>query len=341
MTQLTANYRQVMAYQIYFAVGFVVAPFSFLDLWRGHYLVAIPPLVTGVLCLINVVSFRRSKRFYVARALISFLYILNLGIIVQQVGAAGTFWAFPTLLALYWVHERRVAQYLVAFFFLVVCASAFVTLSLETTLRFAATLVTTAVFFNIASRILEQHYDELRELSLTDHLTGAYNRRYMDGKIDEMIERHRRQASEASLITLDIDHFKKINDDFGHSVGDRVLVKIVELIKSRVRVLDTVCRSGGEEFVVILPDTPEEQARALGEELRHSIGDSPVLKNYRVTVSCGVSGLMPGDSRDSWLHRCDQALYTAKRSGRNAVAVTESRADEAGPMQNGDGLVQA
>lgn len=323
MVQLAANYREVMAYQIYTAAGFLLAPFSFLGLWQGHYLVAVPSLIVSVLCLINVASFRRHGRFYVGRIVISVFYILNLSIIVNKLGADGAYWAFPTLLALYWVHERQVALYLVSLFFVAVCSSAFMSLAADTAIRIAATLVTTAVFFNIASRVLEQHYSELKKMSVTDHLTGAYNRRYMDLRIDELIERQRRFHSEASLIALDIDHFKRINDEFGHSVGDGVLVKIVELINSRVRVLDVVCRSGGEEFVVILPDTPEGRARAVGEELRQSIGNSPLLADHPVTVSCGVTGLVPGDSRDSWLHRCDQALYAAKRGGRNTVAVKE------------------
>ncbi|MEX1033381.1 MAG: GGDEF domain-containing protein [Cellvibrionaceae bacterium] len=321
MIELKANYREVMAYQIYSVIGFLVAPFSVWALFRGQFLLAIPPLATAILCIINVFHFRKHNRFYVSPTLISFFYIINVVIIIHELGAVGAYWAFPTMLALYWVHERRLAIQMVTVFYVGVCASSYVSLPIETTFRIGATLLTTGVFFNIAAAMLERQYEELKKLTVTDHLTGAFNRRYMDTKIDELIERRKRIRTNAAMIALDIDHFKKINDEFGHSVGDTVLIDIVDLIKSRVRVLDSVCRSGGEEFIIILPDTSENQAKALGEELRLFISDSPLLKNSQVTVSCGVSGLMKGDSRDSWLRRCDQALYTAKRSGRNTVAV--------------------
>lgn len=319
MIELKSNYREVMAYQIYTAIGFLVAPFSVWALFRGQLLLAIPPLATSILCIVNVFYYRKHQRFCVDRYVISLLYIIDVVIVVHELGAVGAYWAFPTMLALYWVHERRLATQMVSIFYVGVCVSAYLTVPLETAVRIAATMLTTAVFFNIAAGILEQQYEELKKLTVTDHLTGAYNRRYMDSKIDELIERQKRARAEASLIALDIDHFKKINDEFGHSTGDRVLVDIVELIRSRVRVLDSVCRSGGEEFVVILPDTSENDAKAVGEELRLSISITPLLRDSQVTVSCGISALVHGDTRDSWLRRCDRALYSAKRGGRNAV----------------------
>ncbi|MCW8195273.1 GGDEF domain-containing protein [Proteobacteria bacterium 005FR1] len=321
MIELNANYREAMAHQIYSAIGFLVVPFSILALWRGQLLLAIPPLATALLCAINVIYFRKSQRLPVERLFISVLYIVDVVIVIHELGTVGAFWAFPTLLALYWVHARRTAVYLVGIFYVSVCAAGYFALDPETSLRFAVTLLMTATFFNIASGMFEKQYEDLERLTVTDHLTGAFNRRFMDSKIDELIERNKRNGGTASLIALDIDHFKRINDDHGHSVGDRILVDLVILIRDRVRVLDSVCRSGGEEFLIILPDTSEQMAKALGEELRLSIGSSPLLKDSQVTVSCGVSGLIPGDDRDSWLHRCDQALYCAKRSGRNTVAV--------------------
>jgi diguanylate cyclase (GGDEF)-like protein len=334
MIELRSNCRAVMAYQIYSAIGFLVAPFSILALLRGQYLLAFPPLGTAVLCIINVFYYRKYQRMVIARSLISVLYIVDGVIVIHELGAVGAFWAFPTLLSLYWVHERRLAVYLVTVFYVMVCTTGYFVLDMETSLRFAVTLLTTAVFFNIAWGILERKYEELKKLTVTDHLTGAFNRRFMDSKIEELIERQKRTGGIASLIGIDIDHFKRINDEYGHSVGDRILVDIVNIIRDRVRVLDSVCRSGGEEFVVILPDTSEPMAKALGEELRASIGSSPLLQGSQVTVSCGVSGLLAGDDRDRWLHRCDEALYAAKRSGRNMVAVPQ-------PAVGSNALVEA
>ncbi|MGQ9427327.1 GGDEF domain-containing protein [Gilvimarinus sp. F26214L] len=331
MIEIRPNYREVMAYQIYSAVGFLVAPFSVWALARGQYLLAVPPLATAALSIVNALHFRRYGRFYVPPCILSLFYIADIVVVIRELGAVGAYWSFPILLALYWKHPRRLAVPLATLCFVAVCGTAYLTLPPETAVRIGATLLTTAVFFNIAVSNLEQQYDELKKLTVTDHLTGAFNRRYMDSKLDELIERKKRGRGEAALVALDVDHFKRINDLFGHSTGDRILVRIVELIRSRVRVLDSVCRAGGEEFIIILPDTTEAQARAVGDELRATIGSSPMLKESRVTVSCGVSGLRNGDTRDRWLRRCDQALYVAKNNGRNAVAVfEEGAADLAG-----------
>src|SRR5690606_29465547 len=219
MIELKADYRQVMAYQIYCAIGVLVLPFSLLALARDQFLLSLPPLLTALLCIITMVWLKRHSRFAIPTVIISLLYSVDVLLAIQQLGATGAFWAFPTMLALYWVHERRVAVQVVSFFYVAVCLTAYWTLSLEVTIRIAATLLTTGVFFNIAAGVLERHHQELRKLTVTDHLTGAFNRRYMDNRIDELIERQRRQQSCAALITLDVDHFKQINDRYGHSVG--------------------------------------------------------------------------------------------------------------------------
>ncbi len=321
MIELKSNYRAFMAYQIYCVVGFLVVPFALVALVKGDLITALIPLSTALLCIVNVFSYRKINKLVIDPQIISVLYIIDNVIVIFSLGGVGVYWAFPTLLALYWVHERNTALHLVTLFYICVCITSYIVLPFDATARVAATLLMTAVFFNIAAGIFEKQYDELKKLTITDHLTGAFNRRFMDDKIDQLIARYERLGAEAALITLDIDHFKKINDKHGHSVGDNVLIEIVKLIKSRIRVLDSVCRAGGEEFVILLPDTNEQQAESLGEELRQTISDSSIVKGSSVTVSCGVSAAHSTDSRDSWLRRCDQALYAAKRKGRNRVVV--------------------
>lgn len=316
------GYRDAMAAQIYIAASFLITPFVVLAIVRGNWLLAIPTLFTNVLCALNVASYYLQKRFWFPPLLISGLYVVDFTVVIATMGELGVYWCYPTMLAMYWVHSPRVARQVVSVFYVTVVVTCFYYLPLDTSARVAVTLVMTLIFFNIAASILEEQYEKLQNLTITDHLTNCFNRRFMDGKIDELIERKRRNGDTASLITLDVDHFKKINDRYGHSVGDKVLIEIVRLVRSRVRQLDSLCRSGGEEFVVLLPNTGEADARNLAEELRQSIMQSPLLKDSTVTISCGVSEVRVDDFRDTWLHRSDKALYSAKRNGRNKVVVS-------------------
>ena len=161
--------------------------------------------------------------------------------------------------------------------------------------------------------------EELRCLSVTDCLTNSYNRRFFIHKLEEEIERTRRTGSGFSLVMLDIDRFKSINDRFGHNAGDLVLKSMAEMIKNRIRKIDTLARWGGEEFVLLLPDTPVENAARLAEELRESLSRMDIQGVGRVTASFGVAGYCPGDSVDSLVNKADNMMYEAKAAGRNCV----------------------
>lgn len=166
---------------------------------------------------------------------------------------------------------------------------------------------------------LKQVEEELRTLTITDPLTGIHNRRYFLDQLAGELERRSRTQRPLSLIMLDIDHFKRINDGFGHDAGDRVLQELCRRIGARLRRIDSLCRLGGEEFIVICPETDADQASHLAESLRRLLQDSPFAEVGRVTASFGVSSARPGDSRESLLQRADQALYAAKNGGRNRV----------------------
>ena len=160
---------------------------------------------------------------------------------------------------------------------------------------------------------------ELRCLSVTDCLTNCYNRRFFMQKLEEEIERAKRADSKFSLIMLDIDRFKSINDRFGHNAGDLVLKSMAELINNRICKIDCLARWGGEEFVILLPDTPVKNAVVLAEELRESLSQMDIPDVGRVTASSGVAGYCPGDTVDSLVNKADNMMYEAKAAGRNCV----------------------
>ena len=172
---------------------------------------------------------------------------------------------------------------------------------------------------------LESALDEIRALTITDPLTGCYNRRYLDERLREEVLRSQRSARPLSLVVADIDHFKRINDTLGHPAGDRVLKGMAEILLSEMRAqIDWVARLGGEEFVVLLPDTPLEAAGRVAERLRLAV-EATVFTlgkhEIRVTASFGVAARVESDTASSLLARADAMLYKAKAANRNAVVV--------------------
>ena len=175
------------------------------------------------------------------------------------------------------------------------------------------------------SDLLRTNLDESLEAAVTDQLTGLHNRRYMTGQLDALVARTSRDGEPVAALLLDIDHFKKINDSFGHDVGDEVLREFAVRLASNVRAIDVPCRYGGEEFVVVMPDTGLADAERIAERIRMHVSGAPFrVANGReilvVTISIGVTvTLGSGDTPDALLKRADEALYEAKASGRNRV----------------------
>lgn len=159
----------------------------------------------------------------------------------------------------------------------------------------------------------------LEQLSVTDKLTGLFNRQKLDVKLEMEFLRARRSGAPLSVIILDLDHFKNVNDTWGHQVGDQVLVCTAQLLTARLRQTDCAGRWGGEEFMVICPDTDLEGARALAETLRQAIAAQTFPTAGHQTASFGVACCTVADQVKTLVSRADQALYEAKHLGRNRV----------------------
>jgi diguanylate cyclase (GGDEF)-like protein len=178
---------------------------------------------------------------------------------------------------------------------------------------------------NIALQELEEMNKELQEKNTLDDLTGLYNRRFYDQKILAEYRRSRRNLTPLSLVVIDIDHFKKVNDKYGHLAGDECLVAVSTCIKQCLRrSADISCRYGGEEFCLILPETDSKGALALAEELRESIANCQINYNntiIKLTISCGISTYLQQKNvqLEHLFAAADKALYQAKNNGRNQV----------------------
>ena len=160
---------------------------------------------------------------------------------------------------------------------------------------------------------------KLEYISTHDTLTNIYNRGFFNRKLESKIKSSKRYGTNFSLILLDIDHFKKVNDTYGHNAGDTVLIKIAQTIKDNLRDDDLVARWGGEEFVILLPHTELNGALLLAEKLRIIIENSSILPQQKITSSFGVGIYTNKESQTSFFEKIDNALYLAKANGRNCV----------------------
>lgn len=168
---------------------------------------------------------------------------------------------------------------------------------------------------------LKRVEEELRALSITDALTGIRNRRYFQERLTSEMARVERGSGELAVIMLDIDHFKRINDQHGHAVGDRVLQAVCQRITQRLRRTDVFCRLGGEEFVVLCPDTDSENAYTLALGLWDGLRGSPIDDIGTITASFGIASWRLGEGADALLLRADSGVYAAKQAGRDRVEV--------------------
>jgi len=180
-------------------------------------------------------------------------------------------------------------------------------------------------FVVISRDISEQkkREDELLRLATTDPLTGAFNRRYGTERLVEAFDRHKRYASPATVLMIDIDHFKKVNDTYGHDVGDIVLQDLAKLLRAQVRAVDMVARWGGEEFLVLMPETPAEPAAVVARRILAAVRATPFAvpgRTIGLTVSIGAASFTPDiASVDALVKRADTALYDAKSGGRDRL----------------------
>ena len=183
-------------------------------------------------------------------------------------------------------------------------------------------LLVTALVLGIAWFAMRGHHRELEAMATTDKLTGAANRHVFTPIFEQMIAAAKRNGDTCSLLIIDVDHFKEVNDDLGHEAGDTVLRGVADVLRESLRAADCVCRWGGDEFVVLLAQCTIDGAIASAAKIRRMVNDQPLILSHRVhrvTVSIGAAERRPDESLAALISRADAALYASKQAGRDRV----------------------
>ena len=246
-----------------FMTTIFVVPFGIYSLFIERYAITLVAVVIVTISLVNSVSIKKTNRLAIPYIYWYCTIIPELILLTATIGIKGLLWTYPFVFTIFFVQQRKAARIYCVITFVGVVTACFFSSDTELVFRFAATLLMLILLSDALVTELIRMEKKLRELTLRDPLTNAHNRRYLNYMLEMTIEEIRRDFGPASLILLDIDHFKNINDKYGHAIGDDVLVKLVDLLHKRQRKLDYVFRSGGEEFVLLLRNTGLQQALSL------------------------------------------------------------------------------
>ena len=246
-------------------------------------------------------------------------------LVATMQGDVGIFWSFPTFVTSFFLTRPLVAVAINASCILVLAVHNVAFDSAEQMWSFIATsLVISACAFIFALRNDTQRL-QLEQLATFDPLTGIRNRRAMDDELQGAVASASRTQLPYALVMLDLDHFKRINDTHGHSVGDKVLVQVAQLLERNLRQVDSLFRFGGEEFVILLTNTRKEGLESVIRSLRQKMADELIGPDGPVTASFGAALLRPHESSEAWLARADAALYRAKDAGRDCFVLDIDR----------------
>jgi len=226
--------------------------------------------------------------------------------------------------AFYLLFERRSARYMNLGWVVLNGVLALAVFAPEQAANMVGSLVITGLFIEILFVILNRHEHHLEMLAERDPLTNAYNRRKMINDLEHAVAmRNRYPAPTASIVVIDVDKFKSINDTFGHQEGDAVLKNLASKTATRLRTTDSFYRYGGEEFVALLTSTDLEQAAQVAKSLCELIRSTTLSTKTIATISCGVAEVRKGDTIDDWIARGDAALFRAKNNGRDRIELEE------------------
>lgn len=327
MTQRSTAEKMLL---ILSAFAFItILPFFYFRWVEGDMVMAAidAALVVGTAAFFVFVFYTRKIK--TAKFILSIFFSVAIVTIVAIRGQSHLFWFYPGMIAFYYMLPARAAG-MICFVAIGLIASIILPdTSILELLTIVSTLFLTALFSYVIFSNYNKTNDRLTLLASIDPLTSSGNRRALDLQLEKILADQKREPSKISLLLLDLDHFKKVNDNYGHANGDIVLVELVELIHKHTRSLDDVYRYGGEEFIILPLKVDLLEAKQIAEKLRAIVEKSTFAANISVTISIGVAQYKVGETAESWISRADTALYVAKNTGRNRVVAETEITDKA------------
>ncbi len=320
-----ARNRKVAYRYVLMAIAVMLAPIDAHNFYSGNYLPALAGFFVLVLFLWNIYLLTREREPFLSppTVLLMTLALVLMSLVYGQ--TYNLYWIYPLLVALPVLLKTRVSVWLGVVVGVIVTPFVFYRFDTSTAIIVCLSMAHTWLISAWLMYAVSEQSRRLNELAVTDPLTGAFNRRHLQAEAQRVFQTYKRYDRPSTLLLVDVDHFKQVNDDFGHEAGDRALCGIVDMIQNRLRVMDHVFRYGGEEFIVMLAEADQAKAGHVAEEIRSAVSESRLLRERQITVSIGVCDVTQAESVDEWLKRCDRALYSAKEQGRDRVVIADGK----------------
>ncbi|MGM0768463.1 MAG: GGDEF domain-containing protein [Pseudomonadota bacterium] len=318
-TLAVLGFKRQLVYHLHFWAFLAVAPLVFVQWNQGNTLLSALLVLFCVNALLVIAFLRFRSHYFLKGRLFPLLAVICATYSTAINGHAGLYWAYPAAAALFFLLPLREATACNIVFVVAMAVVSFLRFPEEDFWRITFSLGLTCLFAMIFAWLVGRLQEELTRLATTDPLTGCLNRSQLADILNSQIQLRERYERVSSLILLDLDFFKNINDQWGHLAGDEVLTEFSERIRGRLRESDQLFRIGGEEFMLVLPETRQRDAETLAQELLLGISEHPFIEAIEVTASASVAEVARGETWSVWLNRADQALYRAKSLGRNQV----------------------
>ena len=315
--------RMVTYRYVLLIAAIILAPIDANNIILGNTVPAVAGIGLLFIFLLNIFFTLGDRQPFLSPVAVLVLTLVMLLVSQAYDETYSMYWIYPILVALPVLLKLRLSVWLGVSCAVFVGPSVFMRFDIDTAVIVCLSMLHTWLFSAWFSYVFDKQSERLKKLAITDSLTGAYNRRHLNEMAAQLLETNRRHGRLATMLLLDVDKFKEVNDDLGHTAGDHALVELVRVIKSRIRRVDHIYRYGGEEFVVMLPETTGVEAIKVAEDIRATIEQAIIVPGRVVTISGGLCELPTEGDVDTWLRYGEEALYKAKALGRNRIVVSD------------------
>lgn len=303
------------------AIALVI--FGFFRLLNSEYLQGVLDFFIAAVSVACAITSYIQNSTRITRWILLALSSISLLFLAYFRGTDVLYWIYPIIMGAYYLLKPKYTFYYNCLLIIASTGVAFLKTQWVDATAILITMMVANFFAYAFTRQNEKQQEKLEKLAHYDSLTGVRNRRSFDDSLREISQ----SQQSASMIVFDIDYFKNINDEYGHTVGDKILKEVGQLMENNIRVSDLLFRYGGEEFILLTRDNGSDMPYKLADKIRHIVAHHTFTKSITLTLSAGVATLKPDESIEDWFRRADKLLYLAKEQGRNMV-VTENAIEE-------------